>query len=351
MPGALHRLNVHPRAIGEHGCIHRNIAHRRGAAGSRPGADGIGGGAAHQRPGERHGVAGGKQQIAGAVPVAVYGYQLVGPVHGCNPGTVLHNLLHRAVGDGVRQLRGYHAAHAVGVGVGVGDGAGHTLLHHPLGALGQGVVHHPAAAVAHRQLHRPLAGHLRPEIDGRRVAGEVNEHHLVVGRLHMQPVEQMVHRFAAGLYGAGFLPAGDGNIMTVLQQQLGLPCVIIHPGLQNTEALVPAGAAGDDLRPAVLGEHHIHPARLHRIAHALHRHHAQRGHGHHDQQQHPADPPVLPHGHGGNGPPNPVFHVFHIPSQEVDFRFVYRFVTFVTILKYGRSISLIPTFVKFYAIS
>ena len=36
----------------------------------------------------------------------------------------------------------------------------------------------------------------------------------------MQPVEQMVHRFAAGLYGAGFLPAGDGNIMTVLQQQL-----------------------------------------------------------------------------------------------------------------------------------
>ena len=104
-------------------------------------------------------------------------------------------------------IRDSHAARAVGVGVGVGDGAGHTLLHHPLGALGQGVVHHPAAAVAHRQLHRPLAGHLRPEIDGRRVAGEVNEHHLVVGRLHMQPVEQMVHRFAAGLYGAGFLPA------------------------------------------------------------------------------------------------------------------------------------------------
>ena len=153
---------------------------------------------------------------------------------------VFHDLLHGAVGNGVRQLRGHHAAHAIGVGIGVGDGAGHTLLHHPLGALGQGVVHHPAAAVAHGQLHRPLAGHLRPEIDGWLIPRQVDEHHLILGGLHMQPVEQMVHRFAAGLHGAGLLLAGHGDVVTMLQQQLGLLGVVVHPGLQNAEALVPA---------------------------------------------------------------------------------------------------------------
>ena len=351
MPGALHRLDVHPGAVGEHGRIHRDVAHRRGTAGGRAGANGVRSGAAHQGPGEGHGVAGGEQQIAGAVAVAVHGHQPVGPLHRGHPGAILHDLLHSAVGDGVRQLRGHHAAHAIGIGVGVGDGAGHALLHHPLGALGQGVVHHPAAAVAHRQLHRPLAGHLRPEIDGWLIPRQVDEHHLILGGLHMQPVEQMVHRFAAGLHGAGLLLAGHGDVVTMLQQQLGLLGVVVHPGLQNAEAHAPAGTAGDDLRSAVCGKHHIHPPRLHRVGHTAHRHHAQHGHRHHDQQQHPAHPPVLPHGHGGNGPPDSVFHVFHMPSQEVDFRHVYRFVTFVTFLKYGRSIALIPTFVKFYAIS
>ena len=219
--------------------------------------DGVGGGfAGAVHGGEGHGVAGGKQQIAGAVIKGRHVHHVVRSLHGGDHGAILDDLGDGVVLGGADQLGGDQLAVPVGVLVGLDDGAGNALLHHLFRSLGQHMVHHTLCFVRGGDGDVTGLGILCHNGDGRRLAGGVHHDHLAVAHGDVGPAQQVIHRFPPGGHQiGGALSVGYLHLLALYQQQLGVPAAVVGPNVQQTRGTVTVGPAVDDLHSGLVQDH------------------------------------------------------------------------------------------------